>query len=103
MPDRHVEILLSAWQDLDRISDYYLRMAGVASAERITDKILDTVSLLAEYPYMGSLHPDPVLAAKEFRKVLCEDYVAVYKVIGESVVYVYRIVNGRTDYPKLLK
>lgn len=82
--------------------DYYLKMVGAASAEQITDKILDTVSMLAEFPYMGAMHPDPVLAKREFRKVLCDDYVAVYKVIDDTV-FVYKIVNGRTDYPKLLK
>ena len=46
--------------------------------------------------------PDPELARREFRKVLCGDLVCVYKVIGQSV-FVYRVVNGRTDYPQLLK
>lgn len=102
MPKCHVEFLLAAWQDLDKIADYHLKMVGAASAERMTDKILDTVSLLAEFPYMGARHPDPELAKREYRKILCDDYVAVYKVI-DSTVYVYRIVNGKTDYPKLLK
>ena len=79
-----VEILLAAWQDIDRISDVYLRLAGAASAKKITDALLDT------------------LARREFRKVLCGDLVCVYKVIGQSV-FVYRVVNGRTDYPQLLK
>ena len=52
---------------------------------------------------MGPLHPDPELAVLGYRKlVLSKIYVAVYRVIG-NVVYVYRIVNGTTDYPKLLK
>lgn len=34
--------------------------------------------------------------------VLTKTYVAVHKIIDETV-YIYRIVNGRTDYPRLLK
>ena len=102
MPKYKVEILLAAWQDIDKISDFHLRMVGAASAEKITDKILDTLDKLADFPYMGDQHPDPVLAKYEYRKVLCGDYVCIYKVI-DSYVYVYRIVNGKTDYPALLK
>ena len=102
MPEYKVEILLAAWQDIDRISDYHLRMVGAASAEKITDQILDTLDKLSYFPYMGAQHPDPVLSKKEFRKVICGMYVCVYKVIDKHV-YVYRVVNGKTDYPSLLK
>jgi len=52
---------------------------------------------------MGQTHPDPILAANGYRKlVLTKTYVAVYKVIGDTV-YIYAIVNGVTDYPRLLK
>lgn len=97
-----VEILLAAWQDIDRLADFHWKMAGAASAQRITDKLLDTLEKLGDFPYMGAQHPDPELAQGEFRKVICGDYVCVYKVAGGSV-YVYRVVNGRTDYPRLLK
>lgn len=51
---------------------------------------------------MGALHPDSFLAEREYRKIICGNYVCIYKVIG-TTVYVYRIVDGRTDYPKLLR
>ena len=73
-----VEILLAAWQDIDRISDVYLRLAGAASAKKITDALLDTLARLGDFPYMGAQHPDPELARREFRKVLCGDLVCVY-------------------------
>lgn len=102
MPKCKIEILQSAWQDIDKISDFHLKMVGMASAKRITDKILDTLEKLASFPYMGAQHPDAELARLEYRKVICDDYVCVYKVVGD-VVYVYRVVNGKTDYPRLLK
>lgn len=102
MSKYRVEILLAAWQDIDRISDFHLRMVGAFSAEKITDRILDTLARLGDFPYMGAQHPDPELARLEYRKVICGDYVCVYKVIGDRV-FVYRVVNGKTDYPRLLK
>ena len=40
---------------------------------------------------------------EQYRKlVLTKTYVAIYKLIGDTV-YVYAIVNGTTDYPRLLK
>lgn len=102
MAEYKVEILLAAWQDIDKIADFHKKMVGAASAQRITDKILDTLERLGSFPYMGAQHPDPELARRDFRKVLCGDYVCVYKLIGSSV-FVYRVVNGKTGYPKLLK
>lgn len=100
MPKCEVRITAPAWRDIDQISDYHLRMVGPRSAEAITDNLLDTIGLLEENPYLGAQHPDPVLAQKEFRKILYGDYVCVYKVVVD-IVFVYRVVNGKTDYPKL--
>jgi toxin ParE1/3/4 len=52
---------------------------------------------------MGQTHPDPVLAANGFRKIVVSSpYVCIYKVFDDTI-YIYRIVNGKTDYPKLLR
>lgn len=98
-----VELLNAAWQDIDKIADFHLEKVGVESARRITDTILDGIERLAEFPLMGPLHPDSELSVLGYRKlVLTKTYVAVYRVIGD-IVYIYRIVNGAIDYPKLLK
>ena len=63
----------------------------------------DAIDRLADYPLLGQTQPDPILAGNGFRKlVLTKTYAAVYKIINDTV-YIYRIVNGRTDYPRLLK
>ncbi len=36
----------------------------------------------------------------EYRRIVSGNYVCVYRVIDDAVV-IYRIVNGRTDYPRL--
>jgi plasmid stabilization system protein ParE len=100
MADYKVRLTTPAMNDIDRIANYYLMMADAAAAEKITDKLLDSIQHLEKFPFMGALHPDPVLAKNEYRKLICEDYICVYKVI-EDTVYIYRVVNGKTDYPKL--
>lgn len=102
MPKCEVRVTAPAWRDIAQISDYHLRMVGPHSAEAITDKLLDTIALLEANAYLGAQHPDLVLAQKDFRKILCGDYVCIYKVVGD-IVYIYRVVNGRTDYPRLFK
>lgn len=101
MPEYQIEFLPAAWQDLVKISDLHLQLVGPDSAERITDEILDAIEGLTRFPYMGPLHPDPVLARMEYRKLVCRKYIVIYRVI-EATVYIYRIVNGITDYPQLL-
>lgn len=103
MPKCRVELLPPAWLDVEKISDFHFEKVGADSAQRVTDKILDGVEGLAEFPLMGPPHPDPELAIQGYRKlVLTKTYVAVYRVI-DNVVLIYHIVNGTTDYPKLLK
>ena len=101
MAEYHLEFLPDAIEDLDRIADYYIQTVGAASAERITDQILDALDRLEQFPYLGSLHPDQVLAAMEYRRIVTGNYVCVYRVIDHKIV-VYRIVNGATDYPRFL-
>ncbi len=60
-------------------------------------------NILAVFPMTGPPHFDPELAVQGYRKlVLTKTYVAVSPVVDRTVL-VYRIVNGATDYPKLLK
>ena len=103
MPKAEIEFLQASWADIDHILDYHLREVGPGSAERIMDEIMGQIRILGDHPYVGALHPDPVLARQGYRKlVLTKTYIAVYRVIGDTV-YLYRVVNGKTDYPKLFQ
>ena len=89
--------------DILEIAEYHRQQTGPASARRVYALIRESLERLRAYPLLGQIHPDPLLASKGFRKlVLTQTYVAVYKAEGDTV-YVYRVVNGRTDYPKLLR
>lgn len=104
MPQRaEVTYLQPALDDIEEIVKFHINEVGPASARKIYADMHHTIGLLADFPLMGQTHPDPVLARAGFRKlVLTRTYVAVYRII-DGVVTIYRVVNGRTDYPRLLK
>ena len=75
---------------------YHITEAGTPYARKIYSTMKTTMNRLRDFPLMGQTHPDPILAASGYRKlVLTKTYVAT--------VYIYAIVNGVTDYPRLLK
>lgn len=95
--------LPSSTTDILNIVRFHADKVGPVSARRIYRTIREAISGLQQFPLMGSLHPDPELAALSYRKlVLTKTYVAIYKV-NDNVVTIYRVVNGAIDYPKLLK
>ena len=104
MPTRTKLVYLTpAAEDFEEIVKYHIANVGVSSARNIYDTMKTTINRLRDFPLMGQTHPDPLLAAQGYRKlVLTKTYVAIYKVI-DGTVYIYRIVNGRTDYPRLLE
>ena len=104
VPTKHKLIYLTpASEDMEEIVKYHLTHAGTVSGRRIYALMRKEIGKLADFPLMGQTHPDALLAAEGYRKlVLTDTYVAVYKVLGGDVV-IYRVVNGKTDYPKLLR
>ncbi len=95
--------LTPALRDMEEIVKFHISEVVPASARKIYRAMKDSIDKLRDFPLIGQTHPDPMLAADNYRKlVLTKTYVAVYKVI-DGTVYVYRVVNGATDYPKLLK
>jgi plasmid stabilization system protein ParE len=84
---------------MERIAHFHFKMVGSQSASKITNKLLETIQILEEQPLAGTEHPDPLLNRQGFRKLVCDDYICIYKVI-EKTVYIYRIVHGATDYPR---
>ena len=104
MPTRSKLVYLTpASHDVDEIVKFHLVKAGPKYAREIYSTIRKGINQLRDFPLMGQTHPDPVLSAAGYRKlVLTEVYVAVYKVIGDTVT-IYAVVDGRTDYPRLLR
>ena len=100
MPKCKVEYTSKAFFHIERIAEHHLKMVGVESAERITNKLLEGFLILEDYPLAGAAHPDLVLQRQGYRKLIVGEYVGVYRKVGE-VIYIYGVFHGSTDYPKL--
>ena len=88
--------------DILEIVRFHAEQVGPASAREVYRSIREQIGRLQDFPMLGPTHPDPELAALNYRKlVLTKTYVAVYRLIDDTVT-VYRVVNGKTDYPRLL-
>ena len=89
--------------DVLGIVEFHAGQVCPASAREIYHSIREQIVRLQDFPLLGPIHPDPELAALGCRKlILTKTYVAVYRVIDDTVT-IYRVVNGKTDYPRLLK
>jgi toxin ParE1/3/4 len=99
VPGYKIEILTPAINDIEKIAEFHLKMVGPKSAEIITDNLLETIQTLEDQPFAGAEHTDVLLQKQNYRKLVCRDYICIYKVI-EKTIYIYRIVHGATDYPK---
>ena len=95
-----VEILLTAWEDLKKIEDWYMIQFGSETAMNVVNHILSVIERLELYPDSGSLTPDGWLNHYGFRMVICEKHVAIYRQI-EEIVYIYHIADTQTEYTKL--
>ncbi|WP_415525277.1 type II toxin-antitoxin system RelE/ParE family toxin [Clostridium sp.] len=102
MAKSRLEILAPAWRELDEIASYYLLVVGSASARKITDKILDSLARLEDFPLSCAHVPDIELKKQDYRMLVCDKYVCIYRLIGE-IVYVYHIAPWSTEYSNLLK
>lgn len=89
--------------DILGIIQFHVDQVGSTSAREVYRSIREQIGRLQDFPMLGPLHPDPELAALGYRKlVLTKTYVAVYRIIDNTAT-VYRVANGKADYPKLLK
>lgn len=97
-----IDIRPEAWAEISRIADKHLSLVGPASAKRITDKLLDDINMLATSPYMGMECPEYLLIPDHYRRLVSGVYLCFYRVIGNTV-YIYHVVDGRTNYIRLFK
>lgn len=95
-------ILEPAQRELEEIAQLHMNLEGPASARRITDLILDTLSRLERFPLSGHIPRDRELRGGGYRYVIAGKYICVYRLMAERV-YVYHIAHGASNYPALFK
>ena len=97
-----VRLLEPAQAELEEITRLYLELAGPDSARRITERILGAIERLSLFPLSGPAVRDPELRELGYRFTVAEKYVAIYRLIDDTV-FIYHVFDGRADYPRLFK
>ncbi|EOS61408.1 MULTISPECIES: type II toxin-antitoxin system RelE/ParE family toxin [unclassified Anaerotruncus] len=99
MSKHKVQLLTEARLQLRDIAAYHLLNVGPQSARKITDRILDAIDKLEDFPEMGTKLPGKRLDG--YRMLVVGRYLCFYHIDGNTV-YVSHIVHSSTDYIKKL-
>ena len=99
MGKHKVQLLTEARLQLRDIAAYHLLNVGPQSARKITDRILDAIDNLEDFPEMGTKLPSKRLDG--YRMLVVGRYLCFYHMDGDTV-YVSHIVHSSTDYIKKL-
>lgn len=98
-----VEILPSAWEGLAWIKYRVQTDFGEAVALQVSDRILDSLERLEQFPDSGSMTPDPWLNDLGFRMVISDKRnVSIFRKVNGNI-FVYIVADTRTEYAKLFK
>ena len=99
----HTEILPDAFHDMTEIISTFLMLGSKNGAMRIREKFTKIVELISEQPYCGVTVSDDKLARLGYRMIIIEKYLVFYRVFeDENKVIIYRVLNGKMNYPTLL-
>lgn len=91
-------------RDMDEIWDYiFSDLQNPDSAEKVIDRIMDTIDQLKLFPASGSVISavSPANIHEDERFLVCGKYLFFYKVTG-SDVYIDRVLYGGRDYLRIL-
>ena len=99
-----VEFLPAALYDITEITSSFVMLGSKTGALRIKDKINHAVSQISTFPYMGITVPYKGLEKASYRMIIIEQYLLFYRIfLDEQKIIIYRMLNGKTNYPQLLR
>ena len=91
-----------AISDLQETKTYISKvLRNPKAANRITKSILEQCGRLKDHPNLGMSMQAKLDWETDFRYLVCENHIAVYR-IAEDWIMVLRILDGRTDYLRIL-
>lgn len=99
-----IDYLSAAREDISRIISNFVMLGSTNGAQRIRMKIVNAGKQIQFMPYSGVTVPDDQMARNGYRMIVIEKYLMIYRVLEEGKkVVVYRILDDRTDYPRLFE
>lgn len=98
-----LEFLPAALNDMTEIVSSFVMLGSQNGAVRIKGKLLKAAEQIQFLPFSGVTVPNEKMAKSGFRMIVVEKYLMFYKIFDEEKkVLIYRILNGRTNYPALM-
>ena len=94
-----VQFLQEAMDDLEEIV-LYIAQDSRQAALNMHDKIIEKANDLTTFPKRGRLVPDKKMTAAGYRMLEIKPYIAFYRIV-ERNVFIYRVLHGATNYPRL--
>ena len=86
-------------EDLKIIKEY-IAEDNEEMAVKIVQEIYARFGNIQQFPYMGADLTKRVSFRTDYKYVICENYVVLYK-IGKEYVEIYRVVNRYQDITKI--
>lgn len=97
-----IAITLTAERDLRELHAHALEAEGPGHADRLLDRLVETVSTLDRFPERGAHPPELLeLGIRDFRQLVAHPYRIIYRVVGDQV-FIDLIADGRRDMRALL-
>lgn len=93
-------ILPPARDEILEIARLHLELVGPQSARKITEQLREALDRLCTHPRMGRKIEDNILDRQGYRKLIVGNYLCFYRQI-ENNIFVYHVVDGRANYPKI--
>ena len=98
-----IEFLSSALNDITEIISAFIMLGSKNGAIRMKDKINKAAQQLSVFPFSGVTVLDDKLARSGYRMIIIEKYLMFYRIFEEDKkVIIYRVLNGKINYPTLL-
>lgn len=98
-----VELLPAALDDFTQIVSLFIMMNSKNGAVRIKAKLIKAIKNIGAMPYSYPHVHDEKMLKFGFRMAVVEKYLVFFKIFeDDKKVIIYRILNGKTNYPTVL-
>ena len=89
--------------DLELIKEYISKnLDNPIAGQRIISSIIKRIRQLEDFPTMGARLSSVISMETNFRFLVCTNNYLIFYKVDEDYIKVFRILNGRTDYAKIL-
>lgn len=98
-----IEYKRTALRDLQQTQDYIANtLKNKPAAQRLASAVLHDVSLLADNPRMGTALNSRFDVDSDLRYIVVAKQLVFYQIVGNNLISIVRILDGRRDYISIL-